>query len=105
MNQPISSYNKQISAIVNSDKVTASTSTCDTPTQHITTNDVGWTLQGELVDRVENHVQQGRDFTENAKKELYTASVYASKARKVRIALNPSYSLNETLSQSRGVKS
>jgi SNARE domain len=36
------------------------------------------------VDRVENHVEQSRDFTENAKKELYQASVYASKARKVR---------------------
>lgn len=45
---------------------------------------IGCQPQGELVDRVEYHVELGRDFTENAKKELYTASVYASKARKVR---------------------
>lgn len=35
------------------------------------------------MDRVENHVEQGRDYTEEAKKQLYQASVYATKARKV----------------------
>lgn len=47
------------------------------------------------MDRVETHVEQGRDFTENAKKELYQANVYASKARKVRMKflfLHPSSS-------------
>lgn len=37
------------------------------------------------MDRVEYHVQLGQDFTESAKKELYQANVYASKARKVRV--------------------
>jgi SNARE domain len=36
------------------------------------------------VDQIENHVEKSKDWTENAKKELYQANVYASKARKVR---------------------
>jgi hypothetical protein len=37
-----------------------------------------------MVDRVEHHVEQAQDYAAVAKKELYQANVYASKARKVR---------------------
>lgn len=40
--------------------------------------------QGELVDRVENHVEQSKEWAETGKKELFQASEYMSKARKVR---------------------
>jgi uncharacterized iron-regulated protein len=36
------------------------------------------------VDRVEHHVDQAKDWAEGAKKQLYQANIYASKARKVR---------------------
>ncbi|KAL7022908.1 hypothetical protein ACKWTF_012428 [Chironomus riparius] len=41
--------------------------------------------QGELVDRIQNHVEQGKDYTEVAKKQIYQASVYAEKARKKKV--------------------
>lgn len=40
-------------------------------------------MQGELVDRVESHVEQSKNYTEIGKKDLHQASVYQSKARKV----------------------
>lgn len=40
-------------------------------------------MQGELVDRVESHVEQSKNYTEIGKKELHQASVYHAKARKV----------------------
>ncbi|XP_070498032.1 syntaxin-1A isoform X2 [Chironomus tepperi] len=43
--------------------------------------------QGELVDRIENHVEQGKDYTEVAKKQIYQAAVYAEKARKKKILI------------------
>ena len=46
-----------------------------------------WKMQGELVDRVESHVEQSRNYTEVGKKELQQASVYHAKARKVFLKL------------------
>jgi hypothetical protein len=39
------------------------------------------------VDRVEKHVEDAKDFAGEAKTKLYQASVYATKARKVRLEL------------------
>lgn len=40
--------------------------------------------QGEMIDRIEYHVEHARDYIETAKQDTKKALVYQSKARRVR---------------------